>query len=493
LLLFLLNLNFITINLDDKISEGMIIKEALNTFSILIIEDSSSDVQTIRDYFNNLSDNQYEIIDCSTLSKGINLLMHHKFDAVLLNLWLPDSSGLNTLKTIREAGIDLPVIVLTTEKNDEIGLELIKEGAQDYILKNQLRSSNMEKSLKYAIERKHLLLELNKSLKLFEETFEQAAVGFSNLSFDGKYIKINKKFADILGYSKEELIEKSIEDITHPEDLEEDLRNLKNLINGRIDNYKIEKRYIRKEGSIIWVSLTRTGIRLNRKEYEYLFTTIEDITERKKLEEGLKSIVTKKELLIKESHHRIKNNLQLVSSLLNISLLNLKENNAKDLLMDSQNRIRSISNLHEYLYKSSELNTVNIQHYLNNFLDYLRDSFSTDAHKIKLIKNINEFIIKNDLAVSIGLITNELITNAIKYAFRNREQGIIVVEAKKVDDLILLVIKDNGVGLNQNISLKDAETLGFQIVNALVMQHNGTVDCNVNNGTEFCIKLRIPQ
>jgi two-component sensor histidine kinase len=224
-----------------------------------------------------------------------------------------------------------------------------------------------------------------------------------------------------------------------------------------------------------------------------LFTTIEDITERKKLEEGLKSIVTEKELLIKESHHRIKNNLQLVSSLLNISLLNLKENNAKDLLMDSQNRIRSISNLHEYLYKSSELNTVNIQHYLNNFLDYLRDSFSTDAHKIKLIKNINEFIIKNDLAVSIGLITNELITNAIKYAFRNREQGIIVVEAKKVDDLILLVIKDNGVGLNQNISLKDAETLGFQIVNALVMQHNGTVDCNVNNGTEFCIKLRIPQ
>jgi len=471
----------------------MLIKEALNTFSILIIEDNSSDIQSIRSYLKNLSEKLYEIVDCSTLSQGIHLISKHKFDVILLDLWLPDSNGVSTLKTIRKAGIDLPVIVLTTEKNDETGLELIKEGAQDYILKDQLQSSNLEKSLKYAIERKHLLLELNKSLQLFEETFEQAAVGFSNLSFDGKYIKINKKFADILGYTKEELIIKSIEDITHPDDLKEDLQNLELLINGKIDSYKIEKRYIKKNGSVIWVSLTRTGIRLNRKDNEYLFTTIEDITERKNLEEDLKALVIEKDLLIKESHHRIKNNLQLVSSLLNISLLNLKENNAKDLLMDSQNRIRSISNLHEYLYKSSELNSVNIQHYLNNFLDYLRASFSTDAHNIKLIKNINEFIIKNDLAVSIGLITNELITNAIKYAFKNREQGIIVIEAKKVDDLVLLVIRDNGVGLDENISLKDAETLGFQIVNALAMQHDGSVDCNVNNGTEFCVKLKIHQ
>jgi two-component sensor histidine kinase len=172
--------------------------------------------------------------------------------------------------------------------------------------------------------------------------------------------------------------------------------------------------------------------------------------------------------------------------------MNLKENNAKDLLLDSQNRIRSISNLHEYLYKSSELNSVNIQLYLNNFLDYLRASFSTDAHNIRLIKNINEFIIKTDLAVSIGLITNELITNAIKYAFAKKEDGgIIVIEAKQVDDFVLLIIKDNGVGLSENIKLEDAETLGFQIIYSLVMQHNGTLDCHINNGTEFYIKLKI--
>ncbi|HVO73641.1 MAG TPA: PAS domain S-box protein [Ignavibacteriaceae bacterium] len=469
----------------------MIIKEDLNTFSVLIIEDNSSDIQTFKEYFKNLSGTSYDIVDCSTLVQGLNLLKEHNFDAVLLDLTLPDSTGVNALKAIRDAGVDLPIIVLTTENNHESGLELIKEGAQDYLFKEQLPSGQLEKSLKYAFERKHLQFELNRSLRLYEETFEQAAVGFSNLSFDGKYIKINKKFAEILGYTKEELIKKEIEEITHPDDLEEDLRNLELLIKGQIDSYIIEKRYIRKDGSIIWVSLSRTGIKLNRNEYEYMFTTIEDITERKKLEEGLKSLIKEKELLIKESHHRIKNNLQLISSLLNISLMNLKENNVKDLLLDSQNRIRSISNLHEYLYKSSDLNTVNIQLYLNNFLDHLRASFFTDERNIKLIKNINEFTIKTDLAVSIGLITNELITNAIKYAFKNNRGGMVVIEAKQVDDFVLLIIRDNGIGLDEDIKIKEAESLGFQIVHSLVLQHYGTLDYSINNGTEFYIKLKI--
>lgn len=469
----------------------MMIKEDLAAFSILIIEDNTSDIQTIKSYFDSMHGKKYNIVDCSTLYEGINLLRRQKFDAILLDLWLPDSTGLSTLETIRDTGADLPIVVLTTENNDQTGLELIKNGAQDYLEKSRLQRGNLEKSLTYAIERKNLQLELKRSLQLFEETFEQAAVGFSNLSFDRKYIKINKKFADILGYTKEELINKSIEEITHPDDLEQDLRNLELLINGRIDNYKIEKRYIRKDGSIVWVSLTRTGIRLNKKDYEYMFTTIEDITERKKLEEGLKALVIEKELLMKESHHRIKNNLQLVSSLLNISLQNLKEENLKNLLQDSQNRIRSISNLHEYLYNSSGVNSVDIRQYLSNFLDYLRASFATDAHKIKFIKNINEFTLKNDLAVSIGLITNELITNAIKYAFKNKEQGTILIEAKKADDIVLLVIKDNGIGLDENIKVDDPETLGFQIINALVMQHDGILNCNVSNGTEFCIRLKI--
>jgi PAS domain S-box-containing protein len=469
----------------------MMVHEDLTTLSVLIIEDNSLDLQRIKNYFSNMHGNKYNIVECSTLNNGVNLLNRQKFDAILLDLWLPDSTGLSTLETIRNAGVDLPIVVLTTENNDETGLELIKNGAQDYLEKGQLQKGTLEKSLKYAIERKYLQHEIMRNLRLFEETFEQAAVGFSNLSFDGKYIKINKKFAEILGYTKEELINKSIEEITHPDDLEEDLRNLEQLINGRIDSYRIEKRYFKKDGSVVWVSLTRSGIRLNKKEYEYMFTTIEDITHRKSLEEGLKASVYEKELLMKESHHRIKNNLQLVSSLLNISILNLKDNNAKDLLHDSQNRIRSISNLHEYLYKSSNVNSVNIHEYLSNFLDYIRASFSTDAHSIKFIKNINEFIIKNDLAVSVGLITNELITNAIKHAFKNKEEGLILVEANKENDMLQLVIKDNGIGLNKDIKVSNPETLGFQIVDALVMQHDGFINYSVNEGTEFCVKLKI--
>jgi len=92
-------------------------------------------------------------------------------------------------------------------------------------------------------------------------------------------------------------------------------------------------------------------------------------------------------------------------------------------------------------------------------------------------------MIKTDLAVSVGLITNELITNAIKYAFKNRGEGIVIIEAKQVNDFVLMIIRDNGIGLDENIKISEAETLGFQIVHSLVLQHEGTLDYNINNGT----------
>jgi len=465
--------------------------EILKTYSILIVEDNPGDLRVIKEYFKDLSADYYEIIDCSTLAAAAVLIKECKFDAVLLDLGLPDSSGLDSLKAIREISSEIPVIVMTINKNDENGLESIKHGAQDFLIKDQLRSDSLKRSLKYAIERKNLEYNLNNSLKLFEETFEQAAVGFSHVSLDGKYLKVNRKFAEMLGLEKEEIINKHIQDITHPDDLEKDLRLFHELVKGKINNYNLEKRYIRKDSSIIWVSLTRTGITYNKKDYYYLFTTIEDITGRKKAEIDLKSSVNEKELLIKESHHRIKNNLQLVSSLLSISMQNANDNGAKDLLIDSQNRIRSISTLHEYLYRSTALNDVNIQDYLYNFFDHLRASLSTDSHHIRIIKNINSFIVKSDLAVSLGLIANELVTNAIKYAFIGRENGIIVIDIKKENDFILFKVKDDGSGMDKKIDFKNAETLGLQIIYSLVMQHNGSMECNVNNGTEFCIKFKI--
>ena len=124
--------------------------EALKTYLILIVEDNPGDLRIIKEYFKELSKDKYEIMDSPTLAGGIDLINQYKFDAVFLDLGLPDSSGLQALNAIRQVCNNLPVIVLTINKNDEIGLESIKHGAQDFIIKDQLSAVSLEKSLKYS-------------------------------------------------------------------------------------------------------------------------------------------------------------------------------------------------------------------------------------------------------------------------------------------------------------------------------------------------------
>lgn len=593
-------------------------KEDRAIISVLIIEDNPGDKLIINEYLRESNQDKFLTTNCSSLSEALDLVRSEIFDAVILDLGLPDSSGLNSLKKIKELNDTVPVIVLTINESDDTGVAAITSGAQDYLIKEELKQADLHKAISYSINRKKLESDLRNSLELYENTFEQAAVGIAHVSTELKLLKVNKKFCDIIGYSKKELIRKSVEEITYPDDFEKDLVQLEKLLSGSVKNYTLEKRFIHKDGSIMWTNLTRSIIYNNRNAVQFFYTVIEDITERKTLElelkqqkdlldniinilpagiwitdekgniiksndkgkeiwgeskyvgldslkeykgwwahnskrlsdedwainralnkevtlgeiiniecfdgtkktilnsavplikdnnatgavvisnditnlieaeEKLKASVKEKEILIKESHHRIKNNLQLMSSLLNLSLSNIQDQNAKNILTDSLNRMVSISTLHEYLYRSSDLNEVNVQTYLYKILDHIRVSLNTDSRNVKIAKDIDYFMISSGMAISLGLIVNELVTNAVKYAFRDKKAGIINLEVKQINNNIILKIKDNGIGISENIDLANTGTLGFQITYSLVSQYNGTIDYKVDNGTEFTIEF----
>jgi two-component sensor histidine kinase len=191
-------------------------------------------------------------------------------------------------------------------------------------------------------------------------------------------------------------------------------------------------------------------------------------------------------MLIRESHHRIKNNLQLISSLINLSQQTLQDPEAKTVLSSTLNRIMSISNLHEHLYKSEQANEIEIQSYIYTIIDHIKGSLFTDKHNIKIIKKMEDFKISSRLAISLALIVNELITNSVKYAFNNIN-GIITIEVKHQNEGVVLIYKDNGTGLSENIDFENTETLGFQIIYSRVLQHDGYIEHNNKEGTEFKI------
>lgn len=196
-----------------------------------------------------------------------------------------------------------------------------------------------------------------------------------------------------------------------------------------------------------------------------------------------------KDLLLREIHHRVKNNLQLVSSLLTLQGRSLTNEEAQQAINDGKSRIRSMALIHQSLYKKEQLSEINVKDYLEKLSDELFTTFRVDSGRVKLLQNIEDVDMEIDQLVSIGLIVNELITNALKYAFPNNREGTLKLEFGIKDGVVDLLIQDDGVGYDQEIL--DETSFGTTLVNALTNQLDGSIVVNSNNGTSTRISFQL--
>ncbi|MDD5362355.1 MAG: histidine kinase dimerization/phosphoacceptor domain -containing protein [Ignavibacteria bacterium] len=212
-----------------------------------------------------------------------------------------------------------------------------------------------------------------------------------------------------------------------------------------------------------------------------------------KVTEELKETEDKhREALLKEIHHRIKNNLQIVSSLLSLQSNTIKDPEVLEIMRESQNRIRSMALIHEKLYQSKRYSTIDISSYIKGLVDYLIRAYTVNTALIKVKTDIPELFLNVDISISCGLIINELVSNALKYAFQDKPAGSILIIIKKEDDnLLCITVSDNGKGFEGNHDFENSETLGLRLVNMLVRQHQGTMNVTHGGGAVFTIKLRL--
>jgi len=221
--------------------------------------------------------------------------------------------------------------------------------------------------------------------------------------------------------------------------------------------------------------------------------TIPTFLERKKIEEALNNSLKEKDLLLKEVHHRVKNNLQVVASLLNLQSKTFTQNEHKDAFKESINRINSMAVIHELLYSSGDLSKIMITDFIHSLVHYIADSYPLET-KIKFDVKIKtkRKVIDLDKSIPCGLILNELLSNCLKYAFKGKEIGNIQIVLKEFTlnekETCELVVKDNGVGFPKDINISNPKSFGLQIINSLVLQLNGTFNIEVNNGTTFTVR-----
>lgn len=224
-------------------------------------------------------------------------------------------------------------------------------------------------------------------------------------------------------------------------------------------------------------------------QQSYIFQQAQnELVERQNAEMKLRNALAEKEVLLKEVHHRVKNNLQIVSGLLQLQVQNIKDPELIKTLRDSQNRIESISMVHKNLYTSTNIGKINIAEYIENLVNSILISYHITSEKVILETNISSVSLNIDQAIACGLIINELMSNSLKYAFNQQEKGILIISLTHIDHHIKMIIQDNGIGLPSDLDWKNTDSLGLSLVHDLATEQlEGEIRVERSNGTLFQI------
>ena len=307
---------------------------------------------------------------------------------------------------------------------------------------------------------------------------------------DGLLKFVNRTAIQMIGYSEMELISRPFPEFIHPDDREMVVDNYRKRIAGETAQARYVFRLLTRDGGVKWVEIGAVLIDWEGRPATLNFLT--DITDRRKGEESIQASLREKEVMLREIHHRVKNNMQVISSLFHLQAGKTLIPEYREILKEGQTRIRAMSLVHEKLYQSRDLSKIDLAGYIQSLAAHLFNVYLTDSNRIRLETDFEEIpLLDINSAVPCGLILNELISNSLKHAFPEGRKGIIRIGLKLgADSTIILRVADDGVGFPKDLDLRHLESLGYQITKLLVGQLEGTIELDRTKGTTFTVKFR---
>jgi len=305
---------------------------------------------------------------------------------------------------------------------------------------------------------------------------------------DGQITYTNEKFSSMLNIPRDQLLEFSLSELVE-DSSKEQVGALVLGKSGKLGRHEISFRKM--DGTSLKTVTSISQLRDSKGRYRQCSALITDITPHILSEEQLKRSLKDKVILLREIHHRVKNNLQVISSILSLQAMYLEDDTYISVFNECQNRIRSMSLIHEKLYQSENISNIDFKDYLISLVNRLMRFYRYDQASVGFHESIPEIDLNIDIAIPCGLIINELVSNSLKYAFQEKHVGTISISLIELDDSnIELIVADDGIGIPSKIDIKNSPTLGLQLVTTLIEdQLQGTFKVNNTNGTEFQIRF----
>lgn len=393
-----------------------------------------------------------------------------------------------------EAYVGYPLFSLDGKKVIGLVASLFKkkiDHLDDIIKKFELLGPRIEMEL----DRYLLTTELSETETTYKTVVNQISEGVTIADMDGNYISVNSAFCKMSGYSEKELLTKTVFDMKADNQPDQSFYDSKEKLEG----VSIRVNLKRKDGSEFLTEIIGDVISIDGKQV--VIGTIRDVHEKVNAEEQIRSLnsnleltvkerteelnktIDLKDLLLKEVTHRVKNNLQVICSILNLQKRTVKSEESSLLLIETVNRIHAMSLIHETLYKSNQIGEVQFSDYMKSLLKYVSGTFDTSEIEISI--DIDDVVLPMDAATCCGMIVMEVMTNSLKYAFQNKQNPKITINMSVNEaNQCTMSVQDNGVGY-PDINLIESESIGMQLILSLSEQLEGKVKMENEDGAKF--------
>ena len=447
---------------------------------ILLVEDDPGNAELVR---RALQRSGYSIEVAPGVEAGLmalNKVPAEEYEALLLDYRLPDGAPWPVADAAQARDPELPVVFVTAVSDEGVVIEALRRGFADYVKKTDGFWNELPLVLERVARLGRLKGRLDETSALMSAIVEHSSDLVAVYNGEGKLVYISPVCLTLLGMQPDELLGRSWMEIVVPEDREHLLTMLAQL--EQSDYHPATLRCRHKDGSVAWVEARAAKLKTATSAQSMTVLTLHDVTAQREHEERMEASLKEKEVLLGEIHHRVKNNLQVVQSLLRMSVRLLPPGEARTSTEATIQRIHAMALVHERLYQAKDVASLSLSNYLRDLFKGVVASNSAAPGQIQLRLKADEIPLTLDRAIPFGLLVNELIANCFKHGFPENRRGVIEISIHRVDGVVRLAVSDDGVGLPEKFDAAACPSMGLKLAASLAHQLGGVLKFSNGNG-----------